>query len=258
MGATFGFGENWEAFSKAIGKDNFAEAERSLAELIPDIAGKSFLDIGCGSGLFSIAAARLGASPVLGIDRDPLCIKVSRENLKRFAGGHITSSPDTVTFKVGSILEWPGDQVRYDIVYSWGVLHHTGRMYDAFLKAAALVAQSGRLVIAVYNRHRTSGVWKTIKRWYAVSPGPVRGAMIGILYPVIAAAKIFVLHKNPFRVRRGMTFYRDVVDWIGGYPYEYASIDEVCSFFAGQGFRIERVIPTDTMIGCNEFIFRKK
>jgi 2-polyprenyl-6-hydroxyphenyl methylase/3-demethylubiquinone-9 3-methyltransferase len=54
-----------------------------------------------------------------------------------------------------------------------------------------------------------------------------------------------------------MDFGYDVVDWIGGYPYEYASIDEITGFVTRLGFIDERVIPAQVGTGCNEFVFRR-
>ena len=73
----FEFGKNWKAFSEtALSAETIQEAERSLRTLLDcdALRGQTFLDIGSGSGLFSIAAARLGATPVTGVDVDPLCV----------------------------------------------------------------------------------------------------------------------------------------------------------------------------------------
>lgn len=58
----FAFGENWKSFTHIIDEGCIAEAENGMRRLFPngELAGARFLDIGCGSGLSSLAAARLG------------------------------------------------------------------------------------------------------------------------------------------------------------------------------------------------------
>ena len=132
---------------------------------IDSLSGKSFLYIGSGSGIFSIAASHLGASPVLGMDVNFKCVDVARNNAEKFGG---SNKPD---FVVKSILDDSVDRVNsYDIVYAWGSLHHTGNMYKAIHNAANRVATGGILVIAIYNKHITSPIWKLIKSIYNSSP----------------------------------------------------------------------------------------
>lgn len=257
MDKNFSFGENWKAFSENITEENYKEAKKSVTELIPRIKDRTFLDIGCGSGLFSIALSSLGAKRVVGVDVDPVCVEVSKKNLAKFKIADPDIKPEIVEFKVKSILNNADELGVFDVVYSWGVLHHTGNMYKAFNNAASLVKDGGALIISIYNRHFTSYPWKIIKKLYNISPGIIKKLMIVLFYPIIFLAKIVLMKKNPFYVRRGMSFYYDLVDWIGGYPYEYASIKEVCGYFEARGFKTVNVIPTYGFTGCNEFVFER-
>jgi 2-polyprenyl-6-hydroxyphenyl methylase/3-demethylubiquinone-9 3-methyltransferase len=144
-----------------------------------------------------------------------------------------------------------------DIVYSWGVLHHTGQMYPAIEAASRLVKPGGLFVIAIYNKHVTSPIWRAIKWFYNRAPKFVRRPMYYLFYAVIYAAKFAATRQNPLKKERGMDFGYDVVDWIGGYPYEFASIDEITGFVTKLGFATERTIPAQVGTGCNEFVFRK-
>lgn len=254
----FRFGKNWQAYSlEALNDDRLAAAEESLRELLGTdrLAGATMLDVGCGSGAFSIAAARLGAS-VTGVDVDPLCVKVSTANAATFGEA---VPPQRLAFAQASVLDVARMQAlgTFDVVYAWGSLHHTGAMYDAIQNASERVAPRGLFVLSIYNAHVTSPVWRGIKWLYNRVPGIVQRMMALSLGGVMAVAKWLVTRRNPFEKERGMDFWFDVVDWVGGYPYEYATKDEVIDAVSRQGFVLEKVVDPSVPTGCNEFVFRR-
>ncbi len=151
----------------------------------------------------------------------------------------------------------PDPSGLFDIVHSWGVLHHTVDMKTATANAATLVKPGGHLVVALYNRHWSSPVWRVIKRSYCSSPAAARRLMVYMLYPVIWTAKLVVTGKAPSRTSRGMDFFYDVIDWVGGHPYEYATIAEVKSLVEPLGFECIRTNASLVPTGCNEFVFRR-
>jgi 2-polyprenyl-3-methyl-5-hydroxy-6-metoxy-1,4-benzoquinol methylase len=254
---TFAFGENWNRFSKNVKFQKFLDAKASLLDLMSDLHGKTFLDVGCGSGLFSIAAATLGAKKILAFDADPQCIATSQNLLEKVCQWDSSIKSDKIEFKTASILDESLDVGRWDIVYSWGVLHHTGNMYKAFEVVSKLVADNGMLVIAIYNKHFTSRFWKIIKYTYVKSPKFIRKLMVFLTLLVKLPAVFIISRQNPFKKMRGMQYYADIVDWVGGYPYEYASPDEITGFFEQRGFTLKKFIKTSGFTGCNQFVFEK-
>jgi SAM-dependent methyltransferase len=260
----FDFGQNWKDFAQtALTPERARQARGDFARLMQDIPllGKRFLDIGFGQGLGLLCAVEMGATGV-GCDINPKC----REALERSATLFPAVRPGEIPLVVGSILDEAtvarlaakgNADGGYDVVHSWGVLHHTGDMRRAIRHAASLVTPGGHFVIAIYNRHWSSRAWLTIKWVYCKSPRWLQRAMIALLYPVIWVAKLVVTRKDPKKKERGMDFYYDVVDWVGGYPYEYAGPGEITALVAPLGFECLRVAPAKVPTGCNEFVFRR-
>jgi SAM-dependent methyltransferase len=266
--SSFDFGRNWTAFSRhALTPESVAQAKGDFARLLDgiELRDRSFLDIGFGQGLTLLVATSLGATTV-GCDINPLCGNVLEQNRARYFSEVFARRIPVVT---GSILdekiverlraEAPDRSTRtYDIVHSWGVLHHTGDLQRAMATAASLVGANGHLILAIYRRHWSSGGWRLIKRLYNASPALIQRLMVAILYPVIYLAKWLVTRRNPRDQTRGMNFYYNVVDWVGGYPYEYAAAEDVAASLNAFGFDVVRVNPAFVPTGCNEFICRRR
>ena len=252
----FDFGKNWASYTdKVMDPKRVDAAVDSLNMLLAgeSLSGRSFLDVGCGTGLFSAAATSLGARPILGIDVNPLCVEVSRRNQDTYG------AKTEARFQTLSILDDAGVRAipPFDVVYAWGSLHHSGRMWDAIRNTASRVAPAGTFILAIYNRHWTSGTWTWIKKMYNVSPKWLKPLWDSIFSVLLYVAKLIITRDNPLKMHRGMDFYHDVVDWIGGYPYEYASIEEIKSFVEKLGFKMARVFPAAVPTGNNQFVFHK-
>lgn len=224
----FAFGENWASYARGIGSEQIADAEGGLRRLLGDepLTGKRFLDIGCGSGLHALAALRLGASEVLAVDIDPASVATSRAVLAKHAPGTRHAVKHASVFELDS-----ASRGQFDVVYSWGVLHHTGDLDKALRSAAALVAPGGLFVFALYRKTLLCGLWKLEKRWYAHA-GPWTQKMLRIGYLAVFRADFWVTGRrfedyvSGYRIR-GMDFHHDMHDWLGGYPYESISPREV-------------------------------
>lgn len=266
-GDRFAFGSNWARFLSVLDEDRIRAAERGLQQMLQcqRLDGLRFLDIGSGSGLSSLAARRLGAR-VHSFDYDPDSVACTRELRRRYHAG----DPDWVV-EHGSALD--ADYLRslgaFDIVYSWGVLHHTGRMWDALENAAIPVAPEGRLFIAIYNDTGTQARrWRWIKKAYNGLPRLARTpfAMAVTLPSELKALARATLTLRPgeyvrswtdYRTLRGMNRWHDIIDWVGGYPYEFATPDEIFEFYRARGFTLIKMKCGGVGLGCNEFVFQR-
>ncbi len=262
----FEFGKNWSNFLNQLNDFRIEEAQKSLSDFLnmKDLKGLRFIDIGCGSGLFSLAARKLGAT-VYSFDYDPLCIVCTNQLKKKFfendQGWVITE---------GSVLDnnFLDTLDEFDIVYSWGVLHHTGKMWQAIENAMHLVKSNGLFFIAIYNNQGwKSKFWWYIKYGYNKLPGFLKTSYALTLansFQLINIIKYTLLLKPHLAIKpllnysknRGMSYKHDAIDWIGGFPYEVATISELKSFFTKNNFYLIKTLNT-TSEGCNQLIFRK-
>jgi SAM-dependent methyltransferase len=258
----FDFGRNWKHYSARVLTRPRVEGAREAFSVLTsgiELKSRAFLDVGFGQGLTALCAADAGAV-VCCLDVNPRCV----EALELTGQFFLPEAKERLNLIVGSILS--SSDVRqlreksgsgYDVVHSWGVLHHTGDLQQAFANCADLVKPGGHLIVAIYNRHWSSPLWKCIKGLYCRLPRIGQKTMIGLFVPVIYLAKLLVTRRNPLEKERGMDFLVDIVDWVGGYPYEYATIDEVLDLGAKNSLQTLRVTPAGVPTGCNEFVFNK-
>ena len=264
----FEFGKNWKNFLNVLDETRILEAEISLKRMleISDLDNKRFLDIGSGSGLFSLGAKRLGAI-VHSFDYDPLSVACGQELKRRY----FLDDP-LWTIEQGDVLNtnYLRSLGQFDVVYSWGVLHHTGAMWEALGNVAPLVNEGGKLFISIYNDQGVaSQFWKSIKTLYNHSSKPIRALLIlwiGLFLETRAGVARIIRGRNPLPFRawaekkrsRGMSVWHDLVDWVGGYPFEVAKPEEIFDFYRKKGFELLSLKTCAGGLGCNEYIFAKR
>ena len=262
----FEFGANWQRFLGVLNDARIEAARAAMVKMLQceDLRDKSFLDIGSGSGLSSLVARRLGAR-VHSFDYDPRSVACTGELKWRY----FPDDPNWIVER-GSVLdrEYLARLGTFDIVYSWGVLHHTGAMYEALGNVVPLVTEEGRLFVSLYNdQRRVSHRWAWVKKTYVTLPKQLRflleiPSLVVIWGPNVV--RNLLTHFDPLREwreyhdARGMSPWHDLVDWVGGYPFEVSRPDEIFRFFYARGFSLENLTTCGGGKGCNEYVFARR
>jgi 2-polyprenyl-6-hydroxyphenyl methylase/3-demethylubiquinone-9 3-methyltransferase len=256
-GNRFKFGANWAKFLEVLDDNRILQAEKSLKQMleVDALTDKRFLDIGSGSGLFSLAARRLGAK-VHSFDYDPQSVACTAELKRRY----FPEDPNWV-IEEASILDqkYLVPLGQFDVVYAWGILHHTGAMWQALENAAPLVAGGGgKLFIAIYNdQGRSSKYWSLVKRTYNKNK-IARIFWVAIHTPYLFGMRWLVRAlTGRLSLERGMSLWYNMIDWLGGYPFEVAKPDEIFDFYRHRGFQLDQLKTCAGKLGCNQFVFKR-
>jgi len=255
------FGKNWSRFArKSFSQERVNIARKHMLSLLnrEDLKGVDCLDIGCGSGLHSLAAYEAGATRIHSFDYDPDSVETTK-TMWRHAGG-----PANWTVERGDALDtaYMEGLGRRQLVYSWGVLHHTGDVWKALENAQRTVADGGTFYIALYSSdvQTDPDFWLRIKREYNEA-GEAKRRRMEWWY-----VWVYVMHRNPLRLpvvayrmlrhrlTRGMSFFADIRDWLGGWPMEFVADKDVVDMMEKRGFRLTNI---RTGEACSEFVFER-
>jgi len=263
-GKRFEFGKNWSQFLSVLNEDRILESEKALREFlqVTNLQDKTFLDIGSGSGLSSLAAKRLGAE-VRSFDYDPDSVQSTKTLKKRFF-----PEDEHWTIEEASVLDRPYIESlgQFDICYSWGVLHHTDSLWRALYNAHLTVKDDGYLFIAIYNDQGIiSSAWELIKKIYC--SGPIAQLLTKtVFYTIFFVCGLLIdaiKFQNPkkryaeHKKHRGMSLIHDWKDWLGGYPYEPEHPRRVISFYENLGYELCNFKEPVIGFGNNQFLFKK-
>lgn len=257
----YGFGQNWSEFierhlSEKIVQDSIDHMKKFMRR--ESLNGLRVLDIGCGSGIHSLAMKKMGAAEIVAFDYDENSVATSKK-VREWSG-----LSDGWRIEQGSVLdeEYVKSLGNFDLVYSWGVLHHTGSMWQAIKNAGIPLKEDGEFYIALYSSDLyvspSPEEWVRIKKEYNFA-GPIKKRIMEIqqvynhvIVPERSAGKSWLEAIKSYGTR-GMTVWTDAKDWLGGYPMEFASLAETRDFCKREfGLDLVNILYGE---GCCEYFF---
>lgn len=198
-----------------------------------EIKGKTVLDAGCGTGVFSIIFARNGAAKVTGIDISPGSLGTARSLKEKFG---LTN----VEFREQDMLHLPCAAASFDIVWAWGTVHHTTDPLGAIAEFIRVLKPGGSLFLAIYKRTNVTWMHEIIRKTMIRTPrwswNVLAKAGAFVLTPVV------LLFKRRQKSRKGEKLSELILDWYFVPIRHYYRPEEIQVFLERKNFKIEKYL----------------
>ncbi len=210
-------------------------ALKHIQELFPEgVKCKRVLDGGSGSGMISVAFAVMGAD-VTGVDVTPKCVENGCKNADLFGV--------QCRFLKRNLLSLDLCGETFDIIYNWGVLHHTQDARKSFTNLAKHLKPGGEMIVAVYLKTVLSGFWNFLRIFYQESPQVFKTLFLNTGSIFLNGVDYFnnLFFNKERYMMRGTNNKEILNDWFG-VPYRtFHTYEEVFEWFRENGLEYQLV-----------------
>ncbi|MFQ6107920.1 MAG: class I SAM-dependent methyltransferase [Candidatus Aminicenantales bacterium] len=215
-----------------------------------EVLNKSVLDAGCGTGVFSIIFARMGALSVVGID-------ISKRSLERAQRQADQLGLQNATFQKVNMLRLPFTDACFDIVWSWGSVHHTADPFGCLAELIRVLKPGGSLLVAVYRRTGLTFLHETLRKGLIRLPSKYWIPFSRFLS--LVAAPGISLFKKRDKSRKGEKLEQLLFDWFF-VPIRHSYLpEEIKSFLVKRGLVIKKYLPfSGRFNSTSNFIFKAR
>jgi ubiquinone/menaquinone biosynthesis C-methylase UbiE len=212
-----------------------------------EVRGKSVLDAGCGTGIFSIVFARNGAGRVTGIDISPGSLETARTLKAKFG-------LDNAEFRLQDMLRLPFADNSFDIVWAWGTVHHTTDPFRAISELIRVLRPGGSLFLAVYKRTKVTFIHEIIRKTLIRTPRRTWTSLSKLMAFFLSPVVFFF--KKREKSRKGEKLEELILDWYFVPIRHYYTPEEIQDFLKKKGLEIEKFLPASGRFdSSSNFIF---
>jgi ubiquinone biosynthesis O-methyltransferase len=215
-----------------------------------EVKGKTVLDAGCGTGVFSIIFARNGAAKVTGIDISPGSLDTARSLKKKFGLAN-------AEFRQQDMLRLPFASASFDIVWAWGTVHHTTDPLGAIAELIRVLKPGGSLFLAIYKRTNVTWVHEIVRKTMIRTPRWSWNSLAKA--GALALSPIVFLFKKRQKSRKGEKLSELILDWYFVPIRHYYRPEEIRSFLEARKFKIENYLAhSGRFNSSSNFIFKAR
>jgi ubiquinone/menaquinone biosynthesis C-methylase UbiE len=215
-----------------------------------EVKGKSVLDAGCGTGIFSIIFATNGAGRVTGIDISEGSLQTARGLKKKF-------NLENADFQKQDMLALPFSDESFDIVWAWGTVHHTTDPFRAITELLRILKPSGSILLAVYKRTRLTFLHEIIRKTLLRAPRKTWKGLARVM--AFFLSPVIFLFKKREKSRRGEKLEELIIDWYFVPIRHYYKPEEIRGFLEERGLVIEKYLPASGRFdSTSNFIFKAR